>query len=130
MKESSEVTLPSGRKLKPGLAPFADGNNLFKSFSKSLQKISLEGDDASFLKDSALELLSDDALENCILKCAERSLINGERVDIEKSFEDPKHRQDFLVFKQEVGLANLNPFTKGLYSKYGHLIPFQVEALK
>lgn len=122
---SDPITLPSGRSLVVNVAPFSIGKNLFKTLARELLAVRLDLDitkiksvgdlDVNVLKDALLQVIASDSIEACFFACAEKCLIEGQKIT-KDSFEHETARQDYLPVAWEVMKANLTPFFKGLAS--------------
>lgn len=119
------ITLPSGRVLDVKIVPFSMGKKLFKTLARELLAVRLDLDitkiknvgdlDVNVLKDALLQVIASDAIEGCFFECAEKCLIDGQKIT-KDSFEHETARQDYLPAAWEVMKANLTPFFKGLAS--------------
>ena len=118
-----EVELPSGAKLKIGLAPFAEGRDLYQAMLSEMKGLSFDGEkeiDHNFLKDLFCIGMSSKNIEEKIWKCMSRCLYNGEKVTTDV-FEPVEARNDYFMVMFEVAKENLMPFTKSLYAQYEHI---------
>lgn len=116
-------TLPSGSKLELGVAPFNVCKRLYKAIANELKLVDIEissfdlktiaGQDINAFKNVVMQLVGSDALEASFWECAERSLLNGQKI-VPVVFEDEKSRADYLPVLWEVVRFNLSPFFKGL----------------
>lgn len=129
---SDPKTLPSGRSLVVGIAPFAAANKLRKVVAAELlsvevdlgrvdpKKLTLDAEVLSLdskllntLKNVVMRLLASDAVEGAFYECALKSTIDGAKITRE-SFEPAEARGDMLPAAWEVIRANLAPFFAGL----------------
>lgn len=134
----TEKTLPSGRTLAIGIAPFAVANKLRKVVAAELlvvevdvgkidpKKLTLDADLLSLdgkllntLKNVVCKLMASDAVENAFFECAARCTIDGQKItrgtgSEQGTFDAPEARGDFLPTAWEVIRANLAPFFAGL----------------
>lgn len=119
------ITLPSGRTLEVKIVPFSMGKKLFKTLARELVAVRLDLDitkiktvgdlDVNVMKDAILQVMASDAIEACFFECAEKCLIDGQKIT-KDSFEHETARQDYLPAAWEVMKGNLTPFFKGLAS--------------
>lgn len=131
-------TLPSGRTLAIGIAPFSAANKLRKVVAAELllvevdvgkidaKKLTLDADLLSLdgkllntLKNVVCKLMASDAVENAFFECAQRSTIDGAKItrgtgSEQGTFDAPEARGDYLPSAWEVIRANLAPFFVGL----------------
>jgi len=118
---NKEITLDSGAKLNITLASFAEGNALFKAFSKVVGKAEIDGQEdiknPLALKDLFCSLVYSDELEKCLWACMKRATYNGHKITPD-TFEEIEARQDYLEVISEVGQFNLTPFLKSLYARF------------
>lgn len=121
---STELTLPSGAKLKITLAPFEDAKSLYQAMLEEMKGTKLdpkEQVDANFFKDLFCIALSSKKVEQAVWKCFERVTYNDIKVS-KDTFEPESARQDYFDVMYEVGRANILPFTKSLYAKYSQVL--------
>ena len=121
MKES--LTLPSGRELQLGIAPFAVGMKLVKTLAAEAKNVDVElesldlsklaGKNLNSIKNLVLQMLSSDALEAALFQCMERCLLDGQKIT-RQTFEPEDMRQDFFPVAWEVIAFNVAPFAKSL----------------
>lgn len=117
------ITLKSGSQLQLGMAPFGDGTRLLKTVARELAAVNfdldlvnfaeLSGKDINVLKNAVFQLIQSDAVEAALMKCAAKSLYNGQTI-IATTFESENARQDYLPVVWEVMKENLRPFFAGL----------------
>lgn len=115
-----EMDLPSGRKLKIQLAPFADAKALYMVLLEEGKSLKLDPEveiDANFFKDVFCVGFSSKKIEAALWKCMERVLIDELRVTPD-SFEEAAHRDDYFTVLFEVAKENIQPFTKSLYAQF------------
>lgn len=119
-----ELKLKSGETLKIGVVPFRDAKNLFDSVSKEVKSSKWDAQqkiDVNFIKDTALSLLSSEAVEKNLWVCMSRSMYKGLKIT-EETFEEVKAREDFLEVCFEVAKETLAPFTKNLFAELQPLL--------
>lgn len=112
--------LPSGAKLRIGLAPFADARDLYQSVLNEVKTLKVDDDveiDFSFLLSIACTLLSSKDVESKMEKCMKKCLYNDDKItnDI---FEDEEARQDYLDCVARVIWENIYPFGKAHFSRF------------
>ena len=125
MSETTEHKLPSGAVLKFGLAPFAEGKELYQTLLQEARGITLSDDkeiDFNLMKEMICLGLASKKLDQAILECAKKCLYKGEKFSLDQ-FEDEKSRQDFIPIMLIVANENLRPFLKSLYASLKVIIP-------
>lgn len=119
----SEVTLPSGAKLKVQEAPFVDSKALYQALLEEAAGLKLDPNqdiDVNFFKDVFCVGFSSKKIEACIWKCMERVTYDGQRVTMD-SFEPVKAREDYMTVLFEVVQENIRPFAKNLYAQFSRI---------
>lgn len=119
-----EIELPSGAKLKIGLAPFAASKELYQVILDEAKSLKIEASteiDVSLFKDAFCAALSSKRIENAVLECAKKCVYNDLKID-GNTFEPVEARQDYIPMLIEVAKENLLPFTKSLSAKYGDIL--------
>lgn len=123
MNES--VPLKSGRTLVLGMASFSVSMKLFKTIANELKQVDAEFNiesvdlkklgekDINTFKTAILQLLGSDALEMAVFQCAEKCLLDGQKIT-RQTFEPEDMRPDFFPVAWEVIKYNLTPFFTGL----------------
>lgn len=115
------VKLANGKELFISLAPFADARALYQAMLEECKGIKVEMKteiDMNFFKDIGFTLLASKKVESALFLCMARCTIDKLKVT-EDSFEDPDMRSVYLEVCFEVAKANIDPFTKNLYAKFG-----------
>ena len=114
----------SGETLKIGVVPFRDAKGLFDAVSKEVKASKWDPSqqvDVNFIKDTALALISSEAVEKSLWVCMSRSMYKGLKIT-EETFEDVKAREDFLEVCYEVAKETLAPFMKNLFAELQPLL--------
>lgn len=124
MADAKEVTLPSGAKLKIGLAPFAEAKALYQALLRELRVIpfSAKTDMAGLYKDLFCAGFASDEVEKALWVCFKRCQYCDKRGDLkidDQTFEPVEAREDYLTACMEVAKENTLPFVKSLYAEYG-----------
>lgn len=118
-----EFKLPSGASLKYNLAPFKEGRDLYQIVIREMKDVPFNSkrEIGEVLKDLALIAMSSKEIEVAIWACLKRARYNDIKIT-EETFESVDARGDYMTVCFEVAKANLEPFMKSLYAKYGHLL--------
>lgn len=118
------MKLPSGAELKANLAPFSDAKALLQALAEEGIELEIRGDqevDYNFFKNIIFKALSSKKIEDCVLKCASRSVIEGVKITPDL-FEAEDKRGDYYPMCLKVAEVNLLPFTKSLYAKLSPIL--------
>lgn len=117
------IQLKSGHLLELGIPDFGPSRELFKTLARELRDVNIEldsldlktiqGKDVNQFKNVILQILGSDAIEACVFKCAEKSLLEGEKIVL-STFSKPEMRPDYLPVAWEVIKLTLTPFFAGL----------------
>lgn len=124
MSELKGHKLPSGAELKIGIAPFADGKELYQVILEEMKGLKVSANDeidVNMFKDIFCTLLSSKKIEAAIWKCAERCLYQGHRITTD-TFEPVSARQDYIESLYLIAEANIHPFGSALFVKYSPII--------
>lgn len=120
-----ELSLPSGRKLKIQLAPFAESKALYQAVLEECKSLKIDKDadlDVNLFKDLFCSSFSSPKIEAALNKCLARCIYDGERLtDLDKAFEPEEARQDFLPVCYEVAMENIGPFVKSLFARFSQV---------
>ena len=124
-----EVTLPSGAILTVNEAPFEDAKSLHQVFLKEFSNVDMGSgvELGSMLKNAFCLIASSREFERALQKCVDRCLYNGEKITNEV-FEPSEARADYTEVVYHVAFENLNPFMKGLFSRYSEVIKKMTES--
>lgn len=141
MGEETTFKLPSGAALYVGVAPWEDIKALHDAVIEELRGKGLGTLDFSVLKaayenrdpnglnhlmDKLMGVIASKQIENAIFKCGEKALYRPDgteasSVQVSRAlFNDPKImdkvRGDYYAIAMKIGMVNLRPFIKALFS--------------
>lgn len=120
MSKMKEYKLPSGKTMRYNISSFHKGTTLYQTILREARTLDLSSAtelDEKLILQIGLLALSSTKIEEAILECCDKAVIDGEGFSKEY-FEPEDNREDYIPALAEIAKANIMPFMKSLYAQF------------